>query len=27
VEDAEWSTHAIRIGVTFRYSLLRELRP
>lgn len=27
VEDAEWSTHALRIGVTFRYSLLRELRP
>jgi len=27
VEDAEWSTHALRVGVTFRYSLLREIRP
>lgn len=27
VEDANWSTHALRIGVIFRYSLLEELRP
>jgi hypothetical protein len=27
VEEADWSTHALRIGVVFRYSLLEELRP
>lgn len=27
VETSDWSTHALRFGVIFRYSLLEEIRP